>query len=141
MRDEALIHFHFGRKISAGLHIAEDGGSVPALIERAAAYLDPRDPGRSAVGFCAAHPQAVADITTPPPKGWENWAFQQWDDWFGRINGVFLVDLQRLKVVQWPMYRVSMAHVPCDLSGVPRRLVPIEDLVANDQSNDAKRRF
>lgn len=132
MRDEALIHFHYGRKISAGLHIAEDGGSAPALIEMAAPYLDPRDPGRSAVGFCAAHPQSVADITAAPPKGWENWTFQQWDDWFGRINGVFLVDLKALRVTQWPMYRVSAAHVPCDLSGMPGRLVPIEDLVAND---------
>ncbi|NER85332.1 MAG: hypothetical protein F6K42_38720 [Leptolyngbya sp. SIO1D8] len=103
-----------------------------ALLEMAAPYLDPRDPGRSAVGFCAAHPQSVSDITAAPPKGWEDWKFQQWDEWFGRINGVFLVDLQTLRVVQWPMYRTSRAHVPCDLSNVPGRLVPIEELVAND---------
>lgn len=132
MRDEALIHFHFGRKISAGLHLAERGGTAAALIEAAASYLDPRDPGRSAVGFCAAHPQAVADITAPPPKGWENWTFQQWDDWFGRINGVFLVDLQALRVTQWPMYRVSPTHAPCNLSQIPGRLQPIEELIAND---------
>jgi len=133
MRDEALIHFHYGRKISAGLHIAQDGGAAAALIEIAAPYLDPRDPGRSAVGFCAAHPQSVADITAPPPAGWQAWTFQQWDGWFGRINGVFLVDLRALRVVQWPMYRTSQAHVRCDLSRLPGRLVPIEDRTAHDQ--------
>lgn len=132
MRDESLIHFHFGRKISAGLHLADNGGEAPRLIEQAAPYLDPRDPGRSAVGFCAAHPQAVADIHDAPPAGWETWGFQRWDEWFGRINGVFLVDLERLRVVQWPMYRVSSLAVPVDLSGVPGRLVPIEELVARD---------
>ena len=132
MRDESLIHFHFGRRISAGLHLAENGGDAPRLISQAAPYLDARDPGRSAVGFCAAHPQAVADIADAPPPGWQDWGFQQWDAWFGRINGVFLVDLERLRVVQWPMYRVSSLAVPVDLSALPRRLVPVEELIAND---------
>jgi len=132
MRDESLIHFHYGRRISAGLHVAEQGGRTPDLIARAAPYLDARDPGRSAVGFCAAHPQAVADITDAPPPGWQGWGFQQWDAWFGRINGVFLVDLERLRVVQWPMYRVSRAILPIDLSRIPGRLLPIERIVAND---------
>lgn len=102
------------------------------MIERAAPYLDPRDPGRCVVGFCAAQAQAVADITNAPPPGWQDWGFQDWDAWFGRINGVFLVDLERLRVMQWPMYRVSPLTVPVDLSAMPRRLVSVEELVAND---------
>ncbi len=138
MRDEALIHFHYGRKISAGLHIAEDGMHTASMIEEAGPYLDPRNPGRSAVGFCAAHPQAVADITAPPPNGWQDWGFQKWDEWFGRINGVFLVDLERLRVVQWPMYRVSRVIVPCDLSRVPGRLKPVDELVEPEDPPLAK---
>ena|SRR3569623_1012143 len=127
MRDEALIHFHYGTRISAGLLLAHNGMSAPELISEAAPYLYPRDPGRSAVGFCACHPQAVDDITNAPPKGWETWKFQQWDDWFGRINGVFLVDLQKLQVVQYPLYSCGAQVVRCDLSALPRRLMPVEE--------------
>lgn len=127
MRDEALIHFHFGRRISAGLMLAANGGAAPELISEAAPYLSPRDPGRSAVGFCACHPDIVADIVAPAPAGWESWQFAQWDDWFGRINGVFLVDLMQLRVVQYPLYSCAARVVRCDLSAFPQRLVPVEE--------------
>lgn len=127
MRDEALIHFHYGRRISAGLVLAANGFQAPDLISEAAPYLSPRDPGRSAVGFCVCHPQAVEDIVGVPPEGWDGWRFQQWDDWFGRINGVFLVDLMQLRVVQYPLYSCAPQVVRCDLSGLPHRLVPVEE--------------
>jgi hypothetical protein len=127
MRDEALIHFHFGSQISAGLLLGANGGAAPELIGEAAPYLSPREPGRSAVGFCVCHPDAVDDIIAPPPAGWQNWQFQDWDNWFGRINGVFLVDLERLRVVQYPLYSCGSHLVRCDFSGLPRRLVAVED--------------
>ncbi len=127
MRNEALIHFHFGDRISAGLLIGSIGNAAPELISEAAPYLAPRDPGRSAVGFCACHPQAVEDITSVPPKGWQAWQFQQWDAWFGRINGVFLVDLQTLQVVQYPLYSCAPNVVRCDLTALPHRLMPVEE--------------
>tara|TARA_R110000868_G_scaffold58025_12_gene179023 strand:- start:4179 stop:4583 length:405 start_codon:yes stop_codon:yes gene_type:complete len=127
MRDEALIHFHYGSRISAGLLLASNGGAAPELISEAAPYYTPRDPGRSAVGFCACHPKMVEDMTGPPPKGWQNWRFQDWDEWFGRINGVFLVDLERLRVVQYPLYSCGSQVVRCDLSAMPHRLVPVEE--------------
>jgi hypothetical protein len=127
MRDEALIHFHYGRTISAGLLLASNGGAAPELISEAAPYLSPRNPGRSVVGFCACHPDMVDDITAPPPAGWERWRFQDWDNWFGRINGVFLVDLERLRVVQYPLYSCGSQVVHCDLSQFPHRLVAVEE--------------
>lgn len=127
MRDEALIHFHYGRHISAGLHLLHEGGAAPELLSEAAPWLDPKHPGRCVVGFCGAHPQAVSDITNAPPRGWENWGFWEWDNWFGRINGVFLVDLRALKVKQYPLYSCGPVTVPCDLSGLPGRLVAVED--------------
>ena len=130
MRDEALIHFHLGRRISAGLLLPQNGGAAPELLSEAAPWLDPRDPGRCVVGFCAAHPDLVGDVVAPAPPGWDNWRFVEWDDWFGRINGVFLVDLASLKVTQYPLYSCSPHIVPCDLSGLPRRLVPVEEWLA-----------
>jgi len=130
MRDEALIHFHYGRQISAGLVLAANGGAAPDLISEAAPYLNPRSPGRSVVGFCACHPDMVEDVTAPPPAGWESWRFAEWDDWFGRINGVFLVDLKQLRVVQYPLYSCGSQVVRCDLSALPRRLVPVEEWLA-----------
>lgn len=127
MRDEALIHFHYGRQISAGLVLAANGSAAPDLISEAAPYLHPRDPGRSVVGFCACHPDMVEDVTAPPPAGWETWRFAEWDNWFGRINGVFLVDLKQLRVVQYPLYSCGSQVVRCDLSALPRRLVPVEE--------------
>lgn len=127
MRDEALIHFHHGSHISAGIVLATNGGAAPDLIGEAAPYLDPRNPGRCVVGFCACHPDMVGDIVGPPPAGWETWRFAKWDAWFGRINGVFLVDLKQLRVVQYPLYSCGSQVVRCDLSGLPRRLVPVEE--------------
>jgi hypothetical protein len=127
MRDEALIHFHHGRHISAGVRLVANGSAAGELISEAAPYLDPRQPGRCVVGFCLCHPDAVEDITAPPPPGWENWRFADWDGWFGRINGVFLVDLKQLRVVQYPLYSCGSQVVRCDLSGLPRRLVPVEE--------------
>tara|TARA_R110002110_G_scaffold6054_1_gene30565 strand:- start:14571 stop:14969 length:399 start_codon:yes stop_codon:yes gene_type:complete len=127
MRDEALIHFHLGRDISAGLLLPHNGGAAPGLVSEAAPWLDPRDPGRCAVGFCVAHPDLVGDIVGPPPATWQSWAFAEWDSWFGRINGVFLVDLQLMKVTQYPLYSCAPKIVRCDLSGLPRRLVAVEE--------------
>ena len=127
MRDEALIHFHYGSEISVGLLLGHNGMNAAELISEAAPYLSPRDPGRSAVGFCACHPSAVDNITNAPPKGWESWKFQQWDDWFGRINGVFLVDLLKLQVVQYPLYSCGSHIVRCNLSELPHRLLPVEE--------------
>lgn len=127
MRDEALIHFHHGSHISAGIVLAANGSAAPDLIGEAAPYLDPRNPGRCVVGFCACHPDMVSDIVGPPPAGWEAWRFAKWDNWFGRINGVFLVDLKQLRVVQYPLYSCGSQVVRCDLSGLPRRLVPVEE--------------
>ncbi|MES1989723.1 MAG: hypothetical protein V4441_02080 [Pseudomonadota bacterium] len=127
MRDEALIHFHYGRQMSAGLLIGHNGGASAELISEAAPYLSPKNPGKSVVGFCACHPDAVDDIVAPPPDDWPSWRFQQWDSWFGRINGVFLVDLERLRLVQYPLYSCSPQIVRCDLSALPRRLVAVED--------------
>ena len=130
MRDEALIHFHYGKKISAGVRLPLNGGAAPELISEAAPWLDPRDPGRCVVGFCAAHPTLVGDITNAPPEGWQDWGFARWDDWFGRINGVFLVDLMQLRVIQYPLYSCGKQVVRCDLSALPRRLVPVAEWLA-----------
>ena len=130
MRDEALIHFHLGRRISAGLLLPQNGGAAPDLISEAAPWLNPRYPGRCVVGFCSAHPDLGGAVVAPPPDDWPDWGFVQWDDWFGRINGVFLVDLQSLKVTQYPLYSCSPHVVPCDLSSLPRRLVPVEEWLA-----------
>jgi hypothetical protein len=127
MRDEALIHFHYGRHISSGVHLLTNGGAAPELISEAAPYLDPKAPGRCVVGFCGAHPFAVDDITNAPPPGWQEWTFREWDDWFGRINGVFLVDLAQLQVTQYPLYSCSPHIVRCDLTGLPGRLTPVAD--------------
>ena len=127
MRDESLIHFHYGLRISAGLHLPRNGSAAPELISEAAPWLDPREPGRCVVGFCAAHPDMVGDVTDAPPAGWEKWGFNEWDQWFGRINGVFLVDMKRLRLVQYPLYSCGSQVVPCDLSGLPRRLMPVEE--------------
>ncbi|WOF73092.1 hypothetical protein QMT40_000718 [Parvibaculaceae bacterium PLY_AMNH_Bact1] len=127
MRDEALIHFHYGRHISAGVHLHTNGGAAPELISEAAPYLDPKVPGRCVVGFCAAHPATVDDVTNAPPPGWETWTFREWDDWFGRINGVFLVDLAQLQVTQYPLYSCSPHIVRCDLSNLPGRLAAVAD--------------
>lgn len=131
MRDEALIHFHDGKTISAGLHLHANGGAAPALISEAAPYLHPKSPGKCVVGFCAAHPDAVDDIVGPPPAGWQDWGFYQWDHWFGRINGVFLVDLKQLRVVQYPLYQCAGRVVPCDLSGLPGRLTAVEEWLSS----------
>jgi hypothetical protein len=80
----------------------------------------------------SARPRPTSRRATPDarPIGWESWRFQQWDDWFGRINGVFLVDLMSLRVVQYPLYSCAPQVVRCDLSALPHRLVPVEEWLA-----------
>jgi len=129
MRDEALIHFCVGRRISAGIHLVHQGGAVPTLLSESAPYLDPKNPGKCVVGFCAAHPQAVHDVVNAPPSDWQSWGFTEWDNWFGRINGVFLLDLDRLRLTQYPLYSCAPKVVPCDLTGLPGRLRSVEDWV------------
>jgi len=127
MRDESLIHFVYGDEISVGVHLSRNGGAAPHLISEAAPYLDAQSPGRSVAGFCACHPDAVGDLVNAPPAGWQDWGFWDWDNWFGRINGVFLADLARLKLTQYPLYSCSPQKVQCDFSGLPGRLVPVEE--------------
>ena len=127
MRDESLIHFHLGKWISVGVHIRNDGVETTELLRDAAPYLDARHPGRCVAGFCAAHAPFVENIGDAPPVGWQAWRFQEWDDWFGRINGVFLVDLERLRVVQYPMYACGGQVVPCELVAIPGRIAAVED--------------
>ena len=130
MRDEALIHFHRGSDISAGIHIGEQGGKVPALLTSAAPRLDPLRPGKSVAGFCASFFDLVHDIRSAPPPGWQKWGFADWDDWFGRINGTFLVDLNKFQVVQYPMYQTHGRLVQCDLSDIPGRISLVHSRVA-----------
>lgn len=122
MRNDALIHFHKGARISPGLWIETQGHRVPELLSVAAPRLDSASPGRSAAGFCAYFFDLVGDMVAPPPEGWQTWGFFEWDQWFGRVHGTFLVDLDALTVTQYPIYRVSPAKVTCDLSAVPGRL-------------------
>ena len=126
MRDESLLHFHHGDTISVGVHLAPHGSLAPKLIADAVPYLDKEHPGRSVVGFCARHASEIADLTAPPPGEWVRWQFAEWDAWFGRINGVFLVDLARLRVVQYPLYACAPQAVACDFSALPGRLAPVE---------------
>lgn len=134
MRDEALIHFCVGHRISAGLHLVHNGGAVPALLNESAPYLDPKNPGKCVVGFCAAHPQAIHDVINAPPSTWPSWGFAEWDDWFGRINGVFLLDLDKLRLTQYPLYSCAPTVVPCDLTGLPGRLRPVEEWIGGPLS-------
>ncbi|MEG9862083.1 MAG: hypothetical protein V6Z81_06225 [Parvularculales bacterium] len=131
MRDEALVHFHYGRLISAGVHFGSRGMDTPQLLSEAAPWLDPRDPGKCVVGLCCAHAGLIENICNAPPASWQSWMFRQWDDWFGRINGVFLLDLETLRLIQHPMYRCDGTIVPCDLSAMPRRLQAL-DSIEND---------
>ena len=130
MRDEALIHFHRGSQISPGIHLRQHGGAVAALLASAAPRLDPNSPGRSVAGFCASFFDLIGDLRPAPPEGWQNWDFARWDDWFGRINGTFLVDLEKLRVVQFPMYQTHGRIVQCDLSDMPGRLSLVRSRVA-----------
>ncbi len=81
-------------------------------------------------GFCACFFDLIEDVRTAPPQGWENWTFAQWDDWFGRINGTYLVDLERFRVIQYPMYQTHGRLVKCDLSDMPGRLSLVHSRVA-----------
>lgn len=130
MRDEALIHFHRGSDISAGIHLGQHGGAVPALLASAAPRLDPQSPGKSVAGFCASFFDLIEDIRPAPPADWQGWTFAHWDDWFGRINGTFLVDLEKFRVVQFPMYQTHGRIVQCDLSDMPGRLSLVRSRVA-----------
>ena len=130
MRDEALIHFFRGDDISAGIHLAEHGGRVPDLLASASPRLDPQKPGKSVAGFCASFFDLVYDIRSAPSAGWQEWGFAEWDNWFGRINGTFLVDLEQLQVVQYPMYQARGRIVQCDLIGIPGRISLVHSRVA-----------
>jgi hypothetical protein len=130
MRDEALLHFHQADEISPGVHIRSLGGRTPHFLSVAAPRLDRASPGKSAAGFCATFFDLVADLKPPPPPGWRQWGFADWDNWFGRINGVFLVNLTDLSVVQFPMFQTYGREVPCDFSALPGRLSIVEPRVA-----------
>ncbi len=130
MRDEALVHFHRGADISAGIHLNKYGGTVPALLASAAPRLDRNSPGKSVAGFCASFFDLIEDIRPAPTSDWPQWRFTQWDDWFGRINGTYLVDLEKLRVVQFPMYQTHGRIVQCDLSDMPGRLSLVHSRVA-----------
>lgn len=125
MRDEALIHFHFEQKISVGVELTKQGFEAIKLIEQAMPFYDRQSPNRCVAAFCATHLHLVEDIIPAPPKDWQEWRFSEWDQWFGRINGVFLVDMQLLKVKHYPMYRSSPVIRPSDFSQLPNRLVAV----------------
>ncbi len=122
MRDEALIHFHDDQNISAGVHLGRSGFDTLRLIESAMPFFERARLGRCVAGFCAVHAHLVEDITAPPPPQWPQWRFMEWDAWFGRINGVFLVNMQRLKITHYPMYRSAPATPQIDFSKLPGRL-------------------
>ena len=127
MRDESLIHFHYNRKISAGIHLSRSGFESLRLIESATPFFDREAPGRCVAGFCAVHAHLVEDILPPPPPQWPQWRFADWDAWFGRINGVFLVDLQALRITHYPMYRSAPATPRIDFSKLPGRLKEVRN--------------
>ena len=122
MRDEALIHFFYGRKISAGVHLGRSGFEAIRLLESAMPFFDRENPGRCVAGFCAVHAHLVEDILSPPPPDWRDWRFADWDQWFGRINGVFLVDMKALKITHYPMYRSAPVMPQIDFSKLPGRI-------------------
>jgi len=122
MRDEALLYFYLGRDISPGIHLSQNGMDAPKLLTAASPRFERHSPGKCVAGFCATFLDLVEDLWPAPPDGWQNWTYVEWDTWFGRINGTYLVNLETLKVTQFPMYRTYGNDVPCDLSGVPGRL-------------------
>lgn len=125
MRDEALIHFVRDAAISPGVYLAQRGHETPLFLSIAAARFDSLSPGRSAAGLCAAVPDLVSDLYPPPPHDWPRWGFFEWDMWFGRTNGTFLVDLKARAVTQFPIHRVSPRLVSeCDLSRMPGGIIP-----------------
>lgn len=125
MRDEALIHFHYQRKISVGVELSYHGFKAIKLIEEAMSFFDRTHPNRCAAGFIATHSHLVEDIIPAPPKDWQSWRTIEWDQWFGRINGVFLVDMELLKIKHYPMYRSSPIIRPSDFSQLPNRLAAV----------------
>ncbi len=124
-RDEALIHFHYEGKISAGVELTHGGFQATKLIEEALPLCDRYSPNRSLAAFCAAHLHLVEDIIPAPPKEWQKWRFIEWDAWFGRLNGVFLVDMKQLQIKHYPMYRSSPVIRPSDFSQLPNRLAVV----------------
>jgi hypothetical protein len=137
MRDEALVHFHLGRTISPGIHLARQGIWTPGLIGAAAELYDAASPGRSAAGFCAVHHPVIGDLTPPPPHGWQAWRWIEWDQWFGRVHGVFLVDLEQLAVTQFAMYRTGPRRVACDFSRMPGRIAMVTGEPPGEQKHPA----
>ncbi len=125
MRDEALVHFHLRGEIAPGLHLRLQGAQVADLLSEAAGWLDRRSPGRCVAGFCALHAHLVENITPPPPAGWQYWHFADWDNWFGRLHGVFLVDMDNLRLRQYPLWSCGSAEVPCDFSRLRGRLAAV----------------
>jgi len=125
MRDEALIHFHYGQSISVGIHLQSGGSKAVALIDEAMPFFDSRSPGRCVAGFCAKHAHLVEDILSPPPIHWQSWRFIEWDQWFGRLHGVFLVDMANFNIKHYPLYRSSPIMRKGDFSRLPRRLYAV----------------
>ena len=125
MRDEALIHFHRDRAISCGIHLRRGGLEAVALIEKAMPFFDTSSPGRCVAGFCAVHAHLVEDITPPPPADWPHWRFIEWDQWFGRLHGVLLVDMAGFAIKHYPMYRSSPVMRRGDFSQLPGRLYAV----------------
>ncbi len=122
MRDEALIHFHTGQKISVGVALAQGGFNAVEFIQEAMNLYDKKNPNRCAAAFCACHLHLIDDMYPAPSADWQSWRFQEWDSWFGRLNGVFLVDMKKLQVQHFPMYRSSPVMRPSDFSALPNRL-------------------
>ena len=125
MRDQALIHFHYGQKISVGIELARQGFNAVKLVEEAMSAYDRQSPNRCVAAFCTLHLHLVEELTPAPPKTWQDWRFIEWDQWFGRLNGVFLVDMTLLKIKHYPMYRSSPVMRPSDFSKLPNRLAAV----------------
>ena len=122
MRNESLIHFHYEQNISVGIHLRYHGDETIELIERATHFLDQKYPGRCVAGFCAMHNHLIETITKPPPEDWHLWRQIEWDQWFGRLHGVFLVDMKYLQIAHYPLYRSAPITRKADFSALEGRL-------------------
>ena len=124
MPDRALIHFATEHRISVGIYLENYGLYVPDLLRDAAPMFDPFSPGRCVSGFCSAHHSIVTDLLPPPPEGWKEWGFPEWDRHFGWNNGTYIIDLPYMRVRQYHPISVHRRgrEVNCDLSRTPPAL-------------------